>query len=70
MLEKSFEFIKKLPNLKNFGPMRTQPLKKPIKKKSPAKWIILLIIVLLIVIKRAKTPGTLIARIVGKVLGK
>ena len=50
--------------------MRTQPLKKPIKKKSPTKWIILLIIIVLVVIKKAKTPGTLVARILGKVLGK
>ena len=50
--------------------MLTQPLKKPIKKKSPVKWIILAIIVLLIVIKKAKTPGTLIANILGKISGK
>ena len=54
LLEKSFEFIKKIPNLKNFGPMMVHPIRKPMKKGNPIVKIILALIVIIGFLKKFK----------------
>ena len=49
--------------------MNTQPMPKPKKKKSNKKLIILIIIILIFIIKKARTPGTIIANIIKKITG-
>lgn len=54
LLEKSLQFIKKLPNLKNFGPVMVHPIRKAPPSKRPLLKIIILLIAIIALIRKFK----------------
>lgn len=54
LLDLALEFLQRIPNPKNFGPMSIHPIKKPVKKGLPYIKIILAIVAVLFMLRRFK----------------
>lgn len=51
LLQRALEFLKKIPNPKNFGPMTVHPISKPVPSNKGKIKVLIVIAILVLIIK-------------------